>query len=236
MQKLSTVAGALIVAMAATGAQAATVAQWNLDGAPGNQASTAGVGAANITALVIARGPGLSANAGAGSINAADWDEAPAASPAVDDNYFTFGFTVANGYTVDLDQLYIGTRSSGTGPGTLGLYYSGDNFSSVLTTFVQTTNTFVNSVVNLSALPLLTGINEFRIIQIGNISAGGATTGAAGTFRMTDYFVGSVSNRDLQFTGTVARVPVTAPTTMLMLSLALFGTAALGRYTQGRRA
>ncbi|GMV24457.1 MAG: hypothetical protein AMXMBFR58_04880 [Phycisphaerae bacterium] len=211
------------LALVAGSATAATVSQWDLTGAPGDQAFTAGTAAANVSATNITRGAGLGVSAAGNSFSSLGWTQ-----QATD--YISFGFSVDAGYQVNLENLYIGTRSSGTGPGTLGLYSSLDGFTAPLTTFVQVgTNGgagtgFVNSVVDLSALPNISGTIEFRVIQIGTQAAnGGATTSANGTFRLTAYFVNATFDRNLQFTGEVIPAPA---------SIALVGLAGL---VAGRR-
>lgn len=211
------VAAAVFVTAAAGGAfGAVTIADWDLNGQPGSQASLAANSAApNITGNTLSRGAGLTGSAGANSMNASGWT-----GDATD--YYSFGFTVGAGYQVDLNSLYIGTRSSNTGPGTIGLYYNGDGFASAITTFNQAPGSnFVNTIVNLSALPNLSGIVEFRLAAIGSTAANGGATSAAGTFRVTAYFVGGIFDHNLGFSGEVIPTPGSA-------TLAALGVAAMG--------
>ncbi|PPC89234.1 MAG: hypothetical protein CTY34_12130, partial [Methylobacter sp.] len=179
---------------------------------------------ANITGSNLVRGAGLTANSGSGSLNSTGFT-----GQATD--FLSFGFSVADGFSVNLEQLFIGTRSSNTGPGTLGLFYNGDNFASSLFTFSQSGTSNLFSIVDLSALTGLTGSVEFRILQIGTNSAnGGATTSSTGTFRVQDYVVSSIDN-NLRFTGTVnavASVPVPA-------AFWLFGSAVAGFAARKRK-
>ena len=201
MSKMTFLAVGIVALGGAATAQ--TIASWNLSGATGDQGSTTGTNTPNITANALTRGPGLTGVAAANSMNASGWDVAG--------RYFSFGFNVASGFSVNLKSLYIGTRSSGTGPGLIGLYYNGDGFTTALTTFNQAGTPsgtgFLNTIVNLSSLTGLTGNVEFRLRAIGTGSAAGGTTGSAGTFRVTAYFVGGAFDRDLQFTGTVVPTP-----------------------------
>jgi len=217
LRRVFAVAVAISV-MASGPAFAATIAGWDLLGAPGSQASTpASVSAPNTTGSALTRGAGLSGNAGANSMNAAGWSQ-----QATD--YFEFGFVVAPGYQVDLDDFYVGTRSSNTGPGTMGLFTSLDGFTTAVATFNQAPGSnFVNSVVDLSALPTITGAFTARIQQIGATAANGGATSGTGTFRVGAYFVGSTFDRDMQFTGTVSAVP--EPSSIVLLGLGGLGAA-----------
>lgn len=230
MFKQSLIAAAVLGALvAASSASAAIVVDWNLTGAAGSQATNApSTVAANITGLNLTRGAGLSGNAGANSMNAAGWN-----GQATD--YFSLGFTVASGYTVDLDDLFVGTRSSATGPGTIGVFYSGNSFASAITTISQAPGgNFVNSAIDLSALPDLTGTVEFRFQAVGAFAANSGAIGAAGTFRVGDYFVGANETSNLALTGLVSKVaaPVPEPTTTALL---LVGLATVGGLVTRRR-
>lgn len=206
MKFCAAVCGVVAVASAAN---AGVITSYNLNGAPGDQAFTAGSAAANTTALNLTRGAGLTASTGGNSFSATGWTQ-----QATD--FFSFGFTVNSGFSANLDKLYIGTRSSNTGPGTMGLFYSGDGFATALTTFNQAPGSnFVNSIIDLSALTGLTGTVEFRIRQIGNTAANGGSTSSSGAFRVTAYFENGAFNRDLQLTGEV----VPAPSALALLGL-----------------
>lgn len=216
---IRTLALALVAGVAAS-AQAATISQWDLNGASGFQATQPGTGLApDVTALAITRGAGLGTTSPTGAANSFTSDGWTGQAT----DYISFGFSVASGKAVNLSSLYIGTRSSNTGPGTLGLFYSGDGFSSSLFTFTQSGTAFNNSIINLSSLTNLTGNVEFRIRQIGTNSANGGTTASGGTFRLTAYFINTTFDRNMQFTGTVIPTPG---------SVALVGLAGL---VAGRR-
>ncbi len=213
---------ALALALSGT-AGAATIVEWSLEGAPGNQATTAGQTAlTGVVAGDLARGAGLNATGAANSFSSSGWT-----GQATD--YYSFGFSLDAGTTVDLESLYIGTRSSGTGPGVVGLYWSGDNYLNSLTVFTQGSGTFLNSVVDLSSLPELSGNVEFRLVQFGTTSAGGGTTASGGTFRTTGYFTPAGFDRNMQITGTVSVVPEPGTIALLLAGLATVGFVARRR-------
>jgi len=196
--------------------QAALIVDWDLTGNAGTEATEpANSTSPNVTGVAITRGLGLTALNGAGNgFNSEGWEGAAVAAASTE--YFEFGFTVAAGYSVDLSQLKIATRSSGTGPGTVGLYTSLDSYASPLATFTQGNATFLNSLVDLSSLAPVTGTFLVRLIEIGNIDANppGATA-AGGTYRIAEY-QGTVGGpfENVEFSGTLippaAAVPLPA--------------------------
>jgi MYXO-CTERM domain-containing protein len=212
MKNFNTVLAVGAVAAVCGAAEAALVkiANWNMGGLTGSEATAAGTGS-GVTALNAIRGPGLTGSAASNSMSATGWT-----GQATD--YFSFGFTVGSGDSVNLSSLSIGTRASGSGPGTMGLFYSVNNYSSALATITQGSGTFVNSVIDLTSLQGLTGTVEFRLMAVGTNSANGGTTGSSGTLRMTNFFTGSpsVDQGGFFFTGEV----VPAPGAMALLGVA----------------
>jgi hypothetical protein len=222
MNKIKAMAAAIALAgLGASAADGAVIVSWDLTGDPGNQTTEPAVSAApNLTGSAMARGSGLTASAATHSFTATGFD-GTAASPAVDPDYMSFGFTVAAGYEVDLSTLTIATRSSATAPGTIGLYYSGDNYAAPLATFTQPNAQFLNSIVNLATLPNLTGTVEFRLIEIGDLQADGVgATASTGTFRIGEYTADAgVTFIDVNFDGTVIPEPA---------GVAMLGVGAIG--------
>lgn len=173
--------GGLAAAALAGAAQAQVIAEWVLAGAPGDQPSTPASGTpASVSGLDMTRGAGINPSSAANSFSGTSWHTLAA------DDYFSIGFTVDPGWSVALDELWIGTRSSNTGPGFLGLFHSGDGFSTSLYTFVQTGTNVTNSVIDLSVLGTLSGTVELRVMSLNNSSAGGGTVGSTGAFRFVE--------------------------------------------------
>jgi hypothetical protein len=209
---------AFIVVCLSSTVRAEVIVDWDLDGASGDQATQApNSSAANVTGSDISRGIDLGASGAVNSFSSSGWNSDPAASPDLDTEYISLGFSVDPGYQVALDDLVIATRSSNTGPGTLGLYYSGDNFATTLFTFDQVDDNTLESTVNLG-LNGLTGPIEFRFIEIGNTQAdGGGATSSAGTFRLAES-----GGANITFNGLVSAVPEPSSVTVWLLSGLVF--------------
>lgn len=184
--------------------QTAFNVNFNFLNEPGNQVSTPGTtNSAGITGAIVDRGPGLNLHAVGNSISSTGWDSLEDA-----EDFFSFRFTVEPGFSADITNLVIGTRSSGTGPGSLGLFSSVDNFDTNLHTFTQNGTAFLNSDITLN-LTGITGMVEFRIIALSDTRADGGTgISSAGTFRMVNYFSGGDTG-GITFSGTVIPEPST---------------------------
>ena len=167
-------------------ASAINIVTYNLTGATGSQSNQAPTStASNITGLDITRGTGLNASAATNSFSSSGF-EGTAAAPSSNE-YVQFGFTVDAGYTVSLNSLAIGTRSSNTGPGTIGLFSSVDGFASPLRSITQPSLTNVFTTIDLSNLAGLTGTIGFRFYEIGNTAPNTSATTSAGTFRLINF-------------------------------------------------
>lgn len=222
---LTIVAAAGLFAMATMAANAHAypgadrlIAEWDTTGMAGTEAFLAGTGAAQISLVELIRGPGLLGNTGANSMNTKGWD---GTNP---DDYIQFNFTVASGYVALLDDLWIGTRASSTGPGTMGLYSSTDNYANVFYTFEQDGN-YQNDVIDLSFLGPISGTFSIRLYEVGNNAVNDLPTASTGTFRVTDYYAGSAYN--IGISGDVAPVPV--PAAAWLLGTGLIGLIGLKR-------
>lgn len=196
---------ALALAFFAQSGLAATLATWSQAGQPGNQASTPGGSSfAEVTASAMTRGPGLAASGAVNSLSATGWDGANS------DDYFEFSITLDAGSQASLQELLIGTRSSATGPGTIGVFTSLDGFLAPIATVSQAPGgNFVNSAIDLSGLGVVTGTLTLRLYEVGDTQADGVgATASGGTFRVADYFApGSSIGTAVQITGTLSAVP-----------------------------
>lgn len=218
------VAAAAVLCLTAGTAHADYVAQWDTTGKTGTETSISGTGSANVTADSLVRGAGLSASSASNNFGSTGWNGVNA------NDYYQFGISVADGYTVTLDDLYIATRSSATGPGTIGLYTSQDNYTTALYTITQPSAAYVNSVIDLSSLGTLTGAISFRLMEIGDTAPNGGVTASGGTFRAGDYYDGSTA-QNIMLTGTTTETPVPTPipAAAWLMGSGLLGLAGLRR-------
>ncbi len=208
---MRTLAAAAILAAISGTASADVITSWANFGQTGDQAaSPVGTQAANVTGAAMTRGAGLSPNAGSNSLNSAGWDTLAA------NDYISFGFSVAAGYEVDLSTLWMGTRSSNTGPGFLSVYSSLDGFASPVFSFSQVGTAYTNSIADVSALSDLTGSVEFRIYADNGVSANGGAISGTGTFRVGDHSDGA-NFSEFRFEGTVSQVPAPASAALMGL-------------------
>jgi uncharacterized protein (TIGR03382 family) len=209
---MKTITAIALVAGLATAASADVITSWVNFGQPGNQDSSAvGTADANVTGIALTRGSGLNATAANNSFSSSGWDQGDGDDA---NDYYSFGFTVADGFSVNLDSFWVGSRSSNTGPGFLGLFSSVDGFSTNLFTFTQVGTAFNNVIADMSALTGLTGTVEFRVLALNSVSANGGTVASGGTFRFGDHFDGT-NFTEMRFTGTV----IPAPGAMALLGL-----------------
>ena len=165
-----------------------TLETWELSAAAGSQVSSAPTTTAtNITPGTLTRGSGVTASAGAGSMNSSGWFNSAAAttlSDAITNNeYYEFTLPVDAGFTADITAVAFYLRSSSTGPNTATLRSSADGY----TTDLGTATAIPNAAASLYTLPVtLTGISgtlTFRLYGYGGASGGG-TPGTGGTMRI----------------------------------------------------
>lgn len=102
------------------------LATWDLTGEPGTQTSTAAkTTAPGVTAGVLTRSQGLTAVAGANSINSSNWATSSTLDPM---RYYTFAITPPAGCAMDITSLAVDVRSSSTGPTMAAMATSADNY------------------------------------------------------------------------------------------------------------
>lgn len=197
---------------------AVIIAEWDLSGNVGDESFvTAATSAVNVAGINLSRGVGLTARTTADSFNSGQWHDLQI------DDYISFGFSVSDGFAVDLTNLEIALRSSNTGPGFLSLFYSGDGFSNSLATFTQSGGVVNQQMVDLTSLHSLTGQVEFRIQAINTVSANGGTISSLGTFRIDE-----PAGNNVLFNGVVtaaAAVPEPQAYLMFIAGLGLLSTA-----------
>lgn len=194
-----------LVAGLATAASAEVITSYANFGQPGNQDfSAVSVQADNVTGMNLTRGSGLNATAANNSFSSNGWDQGDGDDA---NDYYSFGFTVADGFSVNLESLWMGSRSSGTGPGFLSIFVSTDGFSTAVASFTQVGTAFTNGIYDFSALTGLTGTVEFRIFADNEIAAGGGVVGSGGTFRVGDHRSSDAVFTEMRFEGTVVPAP-----------------------------
>ncbi|MEM1167116.1 MAG: hypothetical protein AAGI30_12605 [Planctomycetota bacterium] len=204
---LVALAGVAAIATAQASVSGSTVlANWDTFGNSGNSADLPVSGTATgVIATVWTRGPGLGTSSAGNSFSSNNWDESQ--QGAASEDYFSVTLTADALYDLDVDTLYIGTRSSNTGPANLGIFSSVDGFSTALDTFFQSGTSFTNSGLNIDLTIAAGDSVEFRIIEIGNDQADGSgSTAGTGTFRLTDYVAGGTFF-DIQFEGASTLIP-----------------------------
>ncbi len=196
-------------------ANGAVLLQFNFSGNLGNEASEPAVNVApGITAFDLVRGAGLTAGGASGTtantFQSLSWGGTDA------DDYLSFSFSVSVGNLVDLETLTLNSLSTGAGPGTLGLFYSGDSFVTSLYTFNQSgsnANITTGNSIDLATLTNLSGIVEFRIREIGDSRADNSgVTSNGGAFRISNFGASPMT-----LSGSITAVP--EPSSLACLGL-----------------
>jgi hypothetical protein len=208
------------------------LAKWDTSGLTSDVNPIIGEGYCAIYDVKLTRGPGLSYNAGANSMNTKGWNGTDAG------DYIEFSFKKAADYKVTLDEIWIGTKSSSTGPGEMGFYLSTDNFatSSQFGSVTLDGDNYNNAIISIDEL-LDCPYEEIaiRLYQIDDIAANGGTTAGTGTFRVADYTDKSVDPYiyyDIVITGECAPCPVPVPAAAWLLGSGLLGLVGLKRKRQ----
>lgn len=152
------------------------LATWDFTMEAGNQTSTVvKTTASNVTGSAFSRSMGLTATAGAGSINSSNWPTAGALDPM---KYYTFTITPPAGCSLDITQLSIDSKRSTTGPLNGAVATSADNFSAATTVGIDTVAMILPNVKGQ------TKAVEIRVYGFG-ASASGGTLRIQNTFTVT---------------------------------------------------
>lgn len=169
---MKTVLSVAALAGAAFAGSASVISDW---AAAPNGASIPGSNvAANISAIDLSRGAGLVLATG-GTFNSNNWHEGTdLASAQSNNNYLTWGVSVASGYELNLTDVEIRYDRSGTGPSVAEILMSTDGFAT-------STSVWSDGAVsdlgedNFFALVAngLTGNVEFRLFAWGASSSNG---------------------------------------------------------------
>lgn len=158
----------------------AILANYSFSGQPGTQVTTPFTTiASNVTASSISRGSGIAATAAGDSMNSNSFN-----TPTIDlTAYYEVSVSPASGYSLNLDSLRYGNRRSNTGPSTVEVRSSLDNYASTVATYALPISVSPQTISLGSAFDLLTSQVTFRIY-------GYVSSNAAGTFRLENSTVG----------------------------------------------
>lgn len=206
--------GLVIVSSFCAAALDAQIVTYNFTGAAGNQATqpTASV-AANVTASVISRGSGVTANSAGSSISSNGWTTA--ASIDVND-YYEFSITPASGYRIDVGTLSFAERRSNTGIRNWEIRTSLNSFSTVVGSASVPDNDLTRnqSVIFGDAYNSISSTLTIRIY-------GFAAEAGTGTWRLAN----NTDTSNMQLTGTVSAIPEPSTFAALLGLTALAGVA-----------
>ncbi|MBS1761678.1 MAG: putative Ig domain-containing protein, partial [Bacteroidetes bacterium] len=179
---------------------APTIVKWNFGTSSANPAPSSGVPVNNLNISNFSAGnnantsqTGLQLNTSSVSNNTGASGQYNASTTAENESfnaatsaYFEFTLTPAAGFTVTLNSLSFGSRSTSTGPTDLEIRTSADNFGSAAASFSQTPNsTWRGFSSNFSGItssqPLVVRIYGF--VQDGS---GSVNSSSANNFRIDD--------------------------------------------------
>ena len=204
----------LALCFSLSAADAAEIVQYDFTGTSLITNSREGTSPLNITPVTLVRGAGLGGASANNAFSSNGWT-----GEATD--YIEFGFDVAPGFEVDLDNIQLSAQASGTGPAALGVFTSADSYTTSVATITAGNGSLVQNLLDINSLPVVTGNFRFRLKVIpGTLAANGAAIGSGGTFRLANYATTPVAVT-MQVTGTVQNAGGTVtPTAPAVASLA----------------
>lgn len=177
-----------------------------------------------ITPLAMSRGGGLQPAGGGNSFNSNGWATNVDGDPTVlnSNGYVEIGFTVADGFTVTLDELLLGSDSSTSGPSQIGIFTSLDNFTTPFST-IDEDGEFSNTRLDISALGPVTGDFAIRFFNTGGVNPAAPEAGEFdmdedSTWRIVTLFEGGFVADTPGITGTVSAIPEPSAASLLALS------------------
>jgi hypothetical protein len=212
---------AVLWPFAAPSARSAVILQYDLTGKAGTEVSDPATAAAvGVTGVDLTRGSGLTPSPASNGFSASGWDDLGA------NDSFSFGFNVQPGRSVTVNELFIATRSSATGPGFINVLVAKDGGpETLLATLTQPNAQFLDEDLKFTAFSVTTSLRVL-LRAANNTSANGGTIGSAGTFRVSDYSPdGGSTFQPITLNGSVASTAVPEPSSLLMGSLAAAGLA-----------
>ncbi|MBI5916372.1 MAG: T9SS type A sorting domain-containing protein [Bacteroidetes bacterium] len=159
---------------------------FELSAEPGNQASSTGTSSGpNFSAPVLTRGAGVTATAGAGSMNSSAWFASTTpttlAEAIANNDYYEFTVNTINCLFFNPTTITIVLRSSATGPNTATLRCSSDGFTADIGTVTVTTTSVLLSFSETIS-PNSQSVT-YRLYGYGG-GAGGGNPGSGGTMRI----------------------------------------------------
>ena len=206
---------AIVLACISFGTSSAqeTIAAWDLFRQSGDQEFTpASESSLGVTGIDMVRGGGLNPTAGNNSFNSNGWAlNGPDTDTEVNEDAFVeIGFDTDIDIAVDLAELVIGSRSSGSGPSEIGIFTSLDDFTEPFATIEQFGSSFANTTIDISDLGIVTGEFRMRFMNVG-----GDTTAdrdrigdmdEQSTWRITDFRSEEGQFSDTRLTGALVAI------------------------------
>ena len=164
-----------LAVLALAGAAQAQVVSYSVANETGCATGT-GFVAPNATAMSLCRGPGITWNTAGNSYNSRDWTVGGDDAAAVANNdYLSFGVTIDPGFKATFTDIVIRAQRSNTGPQSIAIRSSLDNFATTIATATGVPTSASNVTLDFQDFEAC-GAVEFRLYGWGG-------TNIAGTLR-----------------------------------------------------